>query len=186
MLIGLDLDNTLIGYDQAFLAVAAEMGLVATDFTGTKADIRAALRARPGGETDWQRLQGQVYGPRIDLAEAMPGSCDFIVRARALGHDLVIVSHKTRTGHFDPTGTDLRQAALGWLERQGYFSRLGFARDDIHFEDDRAAKLARIRALAPAIFIDDLAELLDDPDFPAATRAILLDDWAKVSARVLT
>jgi hypothetical protein len=186
VLIGLDLDNTLIGYDRAFLAVAVEMGLVGRDFRGTKADIRAALRVRPGGETDWQRLQGQVYGPRIDLAEPLPGSRDFIVRARALGHSLVIVSHKTRTGHFDPTGTDLRQAARGWLDGHGYFSQLGFSPSDIHFEDDRAAKLARIRALAPAVFIDDLAEVLDDPDFPGATRAILLDDWASVAKRVLT
>ncbi len=185
MLIGLDLDNTLIGYDEAFRTVAAESGLVAAGFAGGKAAIRAAIRARPDGEADWQRLQGQVYGPRIDLARPLPGSIDFILAARAAGHALAIISHKTRTGHSDTSGTDLRLAALGWLDRHGYFSRLGFAPVDIHFEDDRAAKLARIRALAPDLFVDDLAEVLDDPGFPAATRAVLLDDWAAVAERVL-
>jgi hypothetical protein len=186
MRIGLDLDNTLIGYESAFAIVAAEMGLLPPGWHGGKEAVRAELRCRDGGEIQWQRLQGQVYGPRIALAEPLPGSEAFILGARRLGHALVIVSHKTRTGHFDASGTDLHQAARGWLERQGYFDRFGFAAAEVWFEETRAAKLARIAALHLDVFIDDLPEVLADPGFPPFTRPVLLTDWGDVTRQVLS
>ena len=42
------------------------------------------------------------------------------------------------------------------------------------FEATRAAKLARIAVLAPDLFVDDLPELFDDPDFPSGPERVLL------------
>jgi hypothetical protein len=186
MRIGLDLDNTLIGYDEAFAKVAAELGFIESGWSGNKSELRSLLRARAGGEQDWQRVQGQVYGPRLSLARPLPGADNFILRARAAGHGLVIVSHKTRLGHFDPSASDLRAAALDWLGAWGCFDRLGFERGDVWFEDDRDAKIARITALTLDLFIDDLPEVIHHPGFPASTRGIVLDDWARVTQQVLT
>ena len=41
---------------------AKQAGLVDSDFRGDRVALRAAIRARPDGEKDWQRLQGRVYG----------------------------------------------------------------------------------------------------------------------------
>ena len=54
------------------------------------------------------------------------------------------------------------------MARQGLFSAAcGIAREDVYFESTRADKLTRIAALSLTHFIDDLEEVLTDPDFPA-------------------
>jgi hypothetical protein len=68
MRIGLDLDNTLICYDQAFLRVGKEEGILPPSFDGNKMAVKRALLAeRPDGYL-WEALQGLVYGRRIDAA----------------------------------------------------------------------------------------------------------------------
>lgn len=172
MRIGLDFDNTLAGYDAAFVQAAQNRGLVPTDFTGGKAEVRTAVRARVDGERHWQALQGWVYGAGMGEAVLLPGVADFLGAARRAGHRLIIVSHKTVHGHYDPHRIDLRQAARAWMTDQGFFTPDGFGLDpgDVWFEATRAAKLARIAALGLDCFVDDLAEVLTDPDFPPTVR----------------
>ena len=45
MRIGLDLDNTLICYDQAFLRVGKEEGILPASFVGNKAVVKRTLLA---------------------------------------------------------------------------------------------------------------------------------------------
>lgn len=175
MIIGLDFDNTIVDYDAVFSRVAVALGLVGEGEAVGKAAVRATLRRRPGGEQDWQRLQGQVYGRFMAQAEIMPGLEDFLRAALERGFTLTIISHKTRFGHFDESRTNLRRAALEWMNAKGFFSPDGFVFDPgaIHFEDTRAEKVARIAELAPDLFIDDLSEVFAEPHFPLATRRIL-------------
>jgi hypothetical protein len=169
--IGIDFDNTIISYDAVFLAAAIERGLVPGDFTGTKRAVRDAIRLLPDGEISWQRLQGHVYGRGIVGATPFDGLEDFLRRCRRQGHSVTIVSHKTKYGHYDPARINLRAAALGWMEDRELFSAI--RREDVHFEGTRAEKLARIGALDLTHFIDDLREVLDDPDFPPGVERIL-------------
>ena len=64
------------------------------------------------------------------------------------------------------------------MEARGFFAADGFAliRDDVHFASTRAEKLARIGALHCDVFVDDLPEVLDDPDFPACVKRILFSE----------
>jgi hypothetical protein len=201
MKIGLDFDNTIIRYDGVFLAAAKARGLLPPEFLGTKQQVRDAIRLRPGGEIDWQKLQGHVYGAGIGGAELFPGLAHFLGHANAEGAELIIVSHKSEFGHYDPQRINLREAALGWMEGQGFFSAAGFGleRANVHFGATRAEKLDRITELAPDIFIDDLEEVLDDPAFPPAVSRILFSeqkpahpaypvypDWAAIEAAVLS
>lgn len=169
--IGIDFDNTIICYDAVFVAAAIDRGLVPGDFTGTKRSVRDAIRLLPDGELNWQRLQGHVYGRGIAGATPFDGLEDFLQRCRRGGHSIAIVSHKTEYGHFDPARVNLREAALCWMEGRGFFGAI--RREDIHFEGTRAEKLARIGALELTHFIDDLREVLDDPDFPPGVERIL-------------
>src|SRR5262249_5959707 len=155
-------------YDQVFRAFARERGLVGPDFSGGKDELRRAVRALPEGEEAWQRLQGAVYGSGIGGAVMFEGGDTFLRRARAPGHEVTIVSHKTEYGHFDPARVNLRQAALAWMRDKGFFSGDGFGLpiENVRFAATRSEKIEQIARLAFTHFIDDLPEVLDDAAFP--------------------
>ena len=82
MRVGIDLDNTLISYDQAFQRVGKEEGLLPASFEGNKAAVKRALLAeRPDGLL-WESLQGLVYGRRIDAAVLFDGVAGFLEACR--------------------------------------------------------------------------------------------------------
>jgi hypothetical protein len=178
--IGIDFDNTIISYDDVFRAAAAAGGLVAAGFSGNKQAVRDAIRLLPDGELAWQRLQGQVYGKGIGGATVVAGVATFLRRCRAEGCAVMVVSHKTEYGHFDPDRVNLRKAALDWMAGQGLLGGdHGIAGADVHFESTRADKLRRIAALSLTHFIDDLEEVLSDPEFPPNVERILFADGAQ-------
>lgn len=174
--IGLDFDNTLITYDDVFLAMARERGLTTPDFIGRKQAIRDSIRLLPDGELSWQRLQGQVYGKGVARATMFDGVGPFLQRCKERHAQIVIVSHKTEFGHHDPERVNLREAALAWMTAQGFFADYGIERGNVYFETTRQEKISRIRALDCTHFVDDLEEVLTDPDFPPAVQRILFSE----------
>lgn len=181
MLIGIDLDNTLICYDHAFQEVARRAGLLPASFSGDKAAVKKALLARRADGFLWEKLQGLVYGRDIDAARLFEGVERFVAGCRGQGHRLVVVSHKTEAAHHDPGGPNLRSAALRWMSLHGFFDRdrLGLQPADVLFEATREDKIRRIAALTADVFIDDLVEVLGHPDMPAACRKILFGTTAQ-------
>lgn len=173
--IGLDLDNTLISYEEVFRTYAQRRGLIEAGFRGGKDEVRQALRRQDDGELKWQQLQGAVYGKGVAEAALFDGADAFLRRASALGREIVIVSHKTEFGHYDPDRINLREAALAWMRAQGFFDPdgLGVAPDKVRFTATRGEKLALIRELAVDFFIDDLPEVLEHPEFPPEATGIL-------------
>jgi len=178
--IGIDFDNTLIDYDEVFRALARERGWVGADFRGGKDAVRRVVRGLPEGETQWQRLQSAVYGQGIAQAVMFEGAEAFLRGARAAGHRVLIVSHKTEYGHFDPARINLRDAALAWMEQQGFFddARLGVSVENVRFTQTRTEKIGAIGRLDVTHFIDDLPEVLDDPEFPPGVVKILFTNGA--------
>jgi hypothetical protein len=175
MRIGIDLDNTLICYDQAFQRVGKEEGLLPASFEGNKAAVKRALLAeRPDGLL-WETLQGLVYGRRIDAAMLFDGASRFLQLSRERADIVAIISHKTERAHHDPALTDLRVAALQWMEGNRFFDAkgLGLERDHVFFEGTREDKVRRISALRCDVFVDDLAEVLSHAEMPATCRKIL-------------
>ena len=141
---------------------------------GNKAAVkRALLVERPDGSL-WEALQGLVYGRRIDAATLFDGVTEFLERCRNHADTVAIVSHKTERAHYDPQ-TDLRVAALQWMESRQFFdvSGLGLERSNVYFEGTRDDKVRRIRELGCDVFVDDLAEVLVHGGMPAACRKIL-------------
>lgn len=180
--IGVDFDNTIVDYRPVFLSAARALGLVDASLAARdKTEIRDYLRALPEGEARWQELQAHVYGVAIDAAPAYPGFERFIAEARSRGATLAIVSHKSRFAAAAPNGADMRVAAGRWLEAQGFVGPAGILRNDVFFETTRGEKLERVRNLGLTHFIDDLADVLADPGFPAATRAVRFrESWEAV------
>jgi hypothetical protein len=168
--IGLDLDNTIINYDDAFAEVGAEIGLLPPHHgLRTKDEVKSFLINPGRGEQDWMRLQGQVYGSRINSAQLYAGVAEFIRAMQKNGARLSIISHKTKYGHFDAAQVNLLDAARGWLEQRGFFAEDGFNLDpkDVHFLETRDEKVATIVKIGCQIFVDDLPEVLLHPSFPA-------------------
>ena len=182
--IGIDFDNTIISYRQAFLAAAKRRALLPENFVGTKQAVRDCIRLLRDGEREWMDLQGFVYGRGIVDAVMMDGLATFLRRCREEGDAVVIVSHKTEFGHFDPSNVNLRHAALDWMSKQGFFHAEGFglAVANVYFESTRREKLARIAALGCSHFIDDLEEVLGDPEFPASVKRILFTEGGDLAS----
>ncbi len=179
MVIGLDFDNTIVCYDDVFHRAAVEQGLIPATLPLDKNSVRNFLRA-DGREDDWTRLQGYVYGVAISGAQPYPGVFEFLEQSRRHGAEVVIVSHKTRHPVLGEP-YDLHRAAGEWLRAQGFFdtARTGLSAERAHFELTATAKRDRIGRCACAVFIDDLPEFLDHPDFPTAVDRMLFDPAGK-------
>ena len=108
-------------------------------------------------------------------AQLMDGVGEFLHHCRATGQTVFVVSHKTEFAHYDKAKINLRKAAFDWMSVRGFFSEGGFALrpNCVYFESSRAEKLHRIGSLQCHTFIDDLEEVLLDPNFPKGVRAIL-------------
>ncbi len=180
-MIALDLDNTIICYDEAFRTGASLLAcLPAVGTPINKSSIKAAALAK-GGNDLWTRLQGLVYGEQIGMATLYPGCADFVAASR---EEIAILSHKTQ---FPVLGSrsDLRKAATGWLESTP------LANLPLHFFDTREAKVAAIAALTPRVIIDDLPEVFLTAGFPSSTTFFLFDpiqahpDWT-LTPRVIS
>jgi hypothetical protein len=164
--IGVDFDNTIVDYSALFLEAGAGAGVPPAAAGDHKNAVRDHLR-KHRGEPAWQQLQAQMYGPSLQHAVPYAGFLDFLERARERGVAIYIVSHKSMYAAADPGGSNLHEAARNWLGAQH------IAVDGAYFEVSRADKLRRIAALRCTHFIDDLPEVLDDPDFPAGVERIL-------------
>lgn len=172
--IGLDFDNTIICYDEVFHRLAVEAGLAAPEPRLKQKAVRDAARRSPEGDLAWQRLQGLAYGPRIHDAKPSEGILAFLARCRAARAEVFIISHKTAFAGIDPTRTDLRGAARGWLAAQGFFGPdTGLGPERFLCGATRAEKVALIRDQACTHFIDDLCETFREPGFPPGTQACL-------------
>ncbi len=177
--VGIDFDNTLVSYDALIRRIAVERGLIAESADSGKKAVRDQIRLLPGGEIEWQKVQGLIYGPRMPEAQLMPGAEAFIRECRARRWPLYIVSHKTEFAGYDETKTNLRDAARAWMRAQGFFDAAGFGfeADQVFFEATRDAKIERIRALGCTHFIDDLEEVFLEPSFPAGVQRFLFASW---------
>jgi hypothetical protein len=173
--IGIDLDNTLVCYDELFHSAAVEEGLIESSAPKSKEWIRDSIRLLPNGERKWTRLQAIVYGPRMSGALVFEGSEDFLRHCSAQGMQAVIVSHKTPFADLDGKPVDLRQAAVAWMRAKKFFDAdgCGLSPDGVFFESTRAEKIGRIRSLGCTHFIDDLAEVFAEPQFPHETTKLL-------------
>ncbi|HIC44545.1 MAG TPA: phosphotransferase enzyme domain protein, partial [Sulfurimonas sp.] len=169
------------------------------DWEGTKKQLRDNLRSLQGGELLWQKLQGRVYGICMSQATMFPGVSQFLMRCKNRGNTVFIVSHKTEFGHYDPTKTSLRIAALDWMKSNGFFKkeRFGLSKDHVFFEKTCKEKVKRISSLDLDVFVDDLEEVFMEDDFPDINKilfgktyegsnySILCENWNDITNEVL-
>ena len=165
--VGIDFDNTIANYHGVFYQAALEKRLIPESISPSKGSVRDYLRSIDQ-EEEWTKLQGYIYGARMDLATPYQGVNTFFIRCLESRIQTVIVSHKTKTPYLGPK-YDLHSAAKKWLEKQP------FTADNAFFELTLREKLSRISALNCDYFIDDLPELFAEEAFPSHVKKILFD-----------
>jgi len=173
MRLGFDFDNTIVSYDRLFHKVSVEAGKIPEKTPKNKNAVRDCFREM-GEEDQWTEIQGYVYGARILEASLFPNALNVILELRDAGHELFIVSHKTRHPFIGPQ-FDLHEAAWNWIDR--------YLRDDegepaipksrVFFHEKKDEKIGRIRAAKINAFLDDLPEILLHRDFPPDVQKIL-------------
>ncbi|MBI3558304.1 MAG: hypothetical protein HY074_18715, partial [Deltaproteobacteria bacterium] len=166
--IGVDFDNTIISYRKLFHELAVAQGWVPPQPALSKEQVKSVLLKQDGNDLRWQSLQAKAYGPEILRAAPFEGFREFVSSAALQGHEIVIVSQKSVASHYDPS-VRLREWALRWCAEQKI---TGIAPGNIFFEATREEKVARISALKLDLFVDDLPEVLEHPEFPASTTAV--------------
>lgn len=173
MRIGIDFDNTIACYDGVFHKAALERGLITSDLGSSKNAVRDFLNGT-GRKDDFTELQGYVYGSRMQLVSPYPGFAEFVKQAIAAGHELFVVSHKTKHPMLGPRH-DMHAAARGFLDAQKLVGADGISADRVFFELTKEEKTARAHGLEVDVFIDDLPEILKMMTASKALRGILFD-----------
>ena len=190
LVIGIDLDNTIINYNSAFIRSALQLDFISEDCLSKKLStsneispksfVKKHLLTLDNGQYKWESLQGLVYGKFIHYAEIFPGVVNFLAHCQRRGHTVVFVSHKTEFGHYDKSKTSLRKAALNFLEENDFFSdAYGIKKKDVYFSNTRQRKVNKISELNCDYFIDDLLEVFEEPHFPKNTKRILFNNKAQ-------
>ena len=173
MKIGIDLDNTLVDYEAAFLAAAGLLQIVLPPPVRSKSQIREFLRSQPDGERTWQRLQGLAYGRCVQAhAKLYPGVKRFLWRCRQQGHSVAIVSHKTEHGHGDVEKVPLRKVASEFLAAQGLLETQDAFIHELIFKNTYEEKITFIKKQRFDWFIDDLSEVICDLGETGGLKAI--------------
>ena len=172
MLIGLDLDNTIVCYDKAIARLADELFDLPTDLPRTKLALRGFLR-KANREPEWTAFQGALYGPGMPYAEPFEQALETMQALKVMGHSLCIVSHRSRQPYAGPA-YDLHAAARSWVDQRLVNSGL-IENGVTYFHETRGQKIAAVGNLGCEAFLDDLPEVLEDEHFPSTCRAILFD-----------
>jgi hypothetical protein len=175
--IGIDLDNTIVSYDQVLFRVAKDAGLIGPEVDRNKKAVRDFIRTLPDGEIEWQKLQAEVYGPMISEAKLIEGVADFFACCRNHSIQTYIISHKTEYANYDRTRTNLRKVAIDWIRSKKIFLQEtgSLIQQMVFFGSTRSEKIEHIRSLKCTHFIDDLIETFGEPSFPAGVVKILFD-----------
>jgi thiamine kinase-like enzyme len=188
--IGIDLDNTILKYDEVFYSLAIERSWIDQECFCDKDAIKENLAKKRGdaeqGENQWRQLQAWAYGDYIGNALVFDGFYEFAQQARQCNDQLFIVSHKTEFSNYDAS-VPLRSNAINTLNQRGFFKPvseggLGFNRKDIFFASSLDEKIQKIRELNLTHFIDDLHKVIFHPEFPSETRKILFASGANKEA----
>ncbi|MBL09666.1 MAG: phosphotransferase [Acidiferrobacteraceae bacterium] len=176
MHLGIDLDNTVISYDEVFLFGALELKLVPIGWEGSRLQVRDYVRHQKDGDIAWQRLQGKVYGKWLHLAKLFPGVYRFLWRCKYRNIVVDIVSHKTEYGHLDDEKISLRKSALDFLIEHEVLSMSSESLiNKIDFFSRKEEKLEHISKKQFDWFIDDLPEIVEHDEFPRKTKTFGFD-----------
>lgn len=179
-IIGIDLDNTIICYDEALHKLASDRGFIEKNVPAdnmTKKYIRDRILNLTGDDTEWQKIQAILYTKKMEEAKLFPDVAGFFKLVKKQNIQIFIISHKTEYARYDEAYMPLREVAFLWMRRNHFFDVSGLSLNpaQIFFESTRQKKIERIISLGCTVFIDDLLELFSEDSFPMNVEKILFN-----------
>ena len=111
--IGIDFDNTIVCYDKSIKKLVEEDENIPDHITPNKESVKEYLHSI-GKNDQWTEFQGKIYGIGIDYAEPYQGAIETMENLKIKGHELFIVSHKSKRPYLGEK-YDLHAAAKGWI-----------------------------------------------------------------------
>ena len=181
MIIGLDFDNTIVCYDNAFKVMASSHLDLPDHISRNKASIKDYL-IKTNRSEEWTLFQGLLYSEGLQYAQAFTGAVDVLQELVDMGCTLIVISHKTKNPIAGPA-FDLHKAAKNWIAKFLCSKGLLTGENDIILCPTKELKLREIKLRKCDIFLDDLDEILSHPQFPAATQGVLYNPGMRESSR---
>lgn len=188
MIIGIDIDNTIIDYKNAFLSNLDKLDISSSKLNKLKKldnlDTKYKLKKKIHdiiGEKNWQKLQGLTYGKGINSASIFNEFINFLLVSKNRNIQIYFISHKTMFAHGDKNKTiKLRDEVLKFLKKKYIINRYtSIKKQNIFFFSSKEEKISCIKKLKCDYFIDDLKEILIDKNFPNQTKKILFNNSTK-------
>ena len=167
--IGIDLDNTIVDYSLAYKVIGRQFEFE-TELVDRES-IRNHLRLQ-GDDIEWQRFQSILYTEGLISAQPANGVREFIELCRISLIEVFIVSHKTIQTPKLFGARNLRQPAVEWLEEHLLVSNLVDS-DHLHFCSTQSEKVCTINELGCELFVDDLLEVLMNPELSSEICKVL-------------
>lgn len=159
MIVGLDLDNTIVDCDALFQR-QAETLLDRLLISKSREAIRDLVRHEKG-DTHWTQIQAEVYGPLYPECRPCRGAVEAIASIGALSHisRVIIISHKTLA---DSAGRNykLRDYAMRWIEEYLIGSHGPLTMADVYFASTINEKRQMIVDRQCDFFLDDLTDII--------------------------
>jgi hypothetical protein len=159
MIVGLDLDNTIVDCDVVFHQ-QTEILLGRSLGQQPRETLRDLVR-RERGDKLWTQIQAEVYGPLYQTCRPYRGAIEAIARIEACAQvsEIIIISHKTVT---DSAGKNykLRDYAASWIEKHLLGIQTALTLSHVHFAPTIEDKRQTIVAKKCDIFLDDLTDIV--------------------------
>ena len=170
--IGLDLDNTIIDYSDAYYSLSQRLEL--GELHRDRISIRNVLRKSEFDDDNWQYFQSLLYTEGLVYAKPAKGLLDFLNICKHKKIEVSIISHKTTTTQSRFGSQDLRTPALDWLRINNILSNY-VSESNVIFCNSAEEKIEVIKATDFDIFVDDLIEILLDLELNSSLNRVLFE-----------
>ena len=161
--IGIDLDNTIINYQNSFKKFLKEKNIDSKSIDKKKIKFISNSNSKI---KNWTQTQEEIYGKYIFFAKPFKYFKDFEKFALKNKIKLFIVSHKTKFSQFSKK-YNLHSQSNKWLKNN--ISKKIYK---IYYVKTVNQKIKKIAYLNPDYFIDDLIEIFNHKNFPKKIKKI--------------
>ena len=170
--IGIDLDNTIINYGNAFQKINYKFFDDNKKINKKRLKIKIEKIFKNKG---WSIIQEIIFGKYITYCQPYSGFSNFYQKNKKKNNLLYIVSHKTRLSEYSKK-YQIRDKAKSWI----FKNIKNIKKNEIFFEKTLKDKVKRIKKLKLDFFIDDMYQVLTDKEFDRNCQKILFKDKKKI------